>query len=1439
MNYKTKYYRHGGTGITFNRFSISTLGMLPLLWVLCLIVSVLAPLAPVHAADDSLCAHVKMEIAQALTLERQAFDAHMRINNGMTHLPLENVAVEVNFADEEGNPVTASFDPDNQDAVFFIRIDSMENITDIQGNGSVQPSTSADIHWLIIPSPGASKGNPQGTLYYVGATLSYTVGAQEENIHVAPDYIFVKPMPEIAIDYFLPGQVYGDDAFTPEIEAPVPFSLGMRAKNNGSGIAKEFRVDSAQPEIVDNELGLLIGFKIQGCEVNNDPATPSLNVNIGDIEPGAAGTARWIMSCSLSGEFTKFTAEFSHSDELGGELTSLIQQVATHRLVRNVLVDQPGRDNILDFLARDGESLFMVYESEGIDTLVTDQSENAQFAPEGTEGSYTLSVPVTAGFMMVSIPDPFPGQKVISEVIRSDGKRISTDNAWLSKTRVKDGPWQHFFNLFDFNTTASYIVVFAEAPSMPHAPALQFIPDGQVVEGEQIAFVVEASDPDGTVPRLTAGPIPAGADFTDSGNGQGTFDWTPEVGQAGLYPVTFAASDSSLEDSQLVTIKVCPQWDSDCDSMADDWEMEHFHNLDRNGSNDADSDGISDLHEFLNGTDPLASENAPSIPEIISPLDGAEITELQPELIVANSIDPDGNTLSYIFELYSDSGYSLLVHRQDNVSEGEDSTSCTLPDELQDNHWYYWRVKVTDGYAFSQWAYGRFFVNTENDPPGSQHASSPWDGTQVDTLTPTLQITNAVDVDQDSVSCMFEVFSDDTMNNLVVSSGYMPQGQGGTTSWTIPVPLDPDTTYYWHTSATDEHGAVSLGAPCSFHTNTANNASDAPVISAPISDSEISSLSVDLVVENSSDPDGHSLVYIFQVDTTETFDSIHLITSPVIEEADGVTVWHVGVLEDNTQYYWRVKASDGDVESRWTRATFFVNTANDEPPIPVILNPGSDAWVDTLRPEFSVASVRDIDHDLVTYHFEIYTENNDGILQNLVAETETSDMVWQPEDELQNTIRYYWRVQAEDEHGITSEWTEPVSFFVKIDAVNDPPTITVTEPASQVDVNAAGPSVVEIAWIDEDADSSALIALYYDLDNAGSDGTVITEDISEDEDGDGDLWQWDVSGMPEGTWYVYGVISDGESSAVSYASGYVVIDRTAPQVHAEPVGGYMEQPVAVSLTADEQAAIYYTLDGTDPAEGSFVYDTPILVSQDTTIKFVAIDAVGNTSDQVEEVYSFNRAPIEPSDPHPENDAQSVSVDTMISWVGGDPDQGDTVAYDLYLGKNNPPLEKVADNISDTAFQVQGLDYSASYYWLVVARDSSGVETVGPVWHFATFSRNGDEDSDGLTNESEISLGTDPFDWDSDRDGYSDSQEAGSGTDPMDSSSRPSYPTSYGDINGDMVIDGQDLALLSLSMGSIRGDGNYNEDADFNQDGKVDAKDMDMFSRIFGYLFESG
>ncbi|MFH1147686.1 MAG: PKD domain-containing protein [Pseudomonadota bacterium] len=1159
-------------------------------------------------ADDSLCAKVKIEISQELTLERQAFDAHMRINNGLSHITLEDVKIDVSFSDEDGNGVQATSDPDDTNAIFFIRLDRMDGIGAVDGTGTVQPSSSADIHWLIIPAPGASNGLAQGTLYYVGATLSYTMGGEDHVTEVTPDYIFVKPMPEMVLDYFLPDQVYGDDPFTPEIEPEIPFSLGVRVRNNGHGVARHLRIDSAQPKIVENELGLLIGFAIKGSEVNGKLATESLLVNFGDIESNAAAVARWIMTCSLSGRFVEFAAEYSHSDELGGELTSLIEAVNTHFLVHDVLVDLPGRDGIKDFLAKDGD-VYRVYESDNVDTAVPDQSSFASLhfdRQSGTETRYTLSAPITAGFVYLELPDPCNGSKILKQVIRSDGKLIKPENSWLSKTREGSDPWRHFYNIFDANSTGSYTVIFDDPSSMPDPPALQFIPDRKGTEGQQLSFIVEASDPDGTVPSLSAKPLPAGARFTDQGNGKGIFDWTPAMGQSGVYGITYTASDGALSASRRAVLTICTASDSDCDGMDDNWELTHFGSLDRDGTGDYDGDGIPDLEEFQKKTDPAAG-NFPTTPAIYSPEDFAEVGDLQPALVITNSTDLDGDTLTYDFEVYSDEEMNDLVAEQVGFPEGAGTTSWPLSSSLNDNTWYHWRVRANDGSFFSRWAYGRFFVNTANNSPGSFQLSSPGHERQMDKLSPVLEATNSRDIDEDAVTYAFEVFQDEAMT-VPVASAILPEGEGGTTSWESVPALNDGARYFWRVTAEDQHGARTESPSMSFTINTSDRAPSLPGILSPASGSEVAEQAIDLAVRNSSDPEGDPVTYFFELDTVETFDSPAKRVSGETGAGTDSTAWHVSGLSDNTLYFWRVRSGDEASESAWVNGWFFVNMSNNAPSAPAIRNPGGRSWVDTNVSILEANPSSDPDDDQLAYDFEIYAGSESG---ELVAAETSETPSWRVESGLQDKSWYRWRARSRDEHGRTSNWTDLQSFIVRDDGVNDPPEIGILEPSMDILTREAQ---VGITWEDTDPDSNADISLYYDADNSEQNGTLIADGIKEDPEGSGDSFLWDISGMGDGGYYIYGVITDGAASLVSYSSGRIVIDRMPPSVTASPEGGLYTGPQNATLSCNEAADLYYSTDRNDSISEFLPYVAPLVIDNDTTLRFFAVDRAGNQSE---------------------------------------------------------------------------------------------------------------------------------------------------------------------------------------------------------------------------------
>ncbi|MEW5702536.1 MAG: Ig-like domain-containing protein [Candidatus Zixiibacteriota bacterium] len=87
-------------------------------------------------------------------------------------------------------------------------------------------------------------------------------------------------------------------------------------------------------------------------------------------------------------------------------------------------------------------------------------------------------------------------------------------------------------------------------------PSLAAIGAKSVSEGQNLNFIVAASDPDGTYPELRAGNPPANAQFTDAGNGTGTFLFNPDYTQAGVYTVRFVASDGFLADTEMVAITV-------------------------------------------------------------------------------------------------------------------------------------------------------------------------------------------------------------------------------------------------------------------------------------------------------------------------------------------------------------------------------------------------------------------------------------------------------------------------------------------------------------------------------------------------------------------------------------------------------------------------------------------------------------------------------------------------------------------------------------------------------------------------------------------------------------------------------------------------------------------------------------------------------------------
>ncbi len=120
-------------------------------------------------------------------------------------------------------------------------------------------------------------------------------------------------------------------------------------------------------------------------------------------------------------------------------------------------------------------------------------------------------------------------------------------------------------------------------------------------------------------------------------------------------------------------------------------------------------------------------------------------------------------------------------------------------------------------------------------------------------------------------------------------------------------------------------------------------------------------------------------------------------------------------------------------------------------------------------------------------------------------------------------------------------------------------------------------------------------------------------------------------GAGDGTKTVYVKFLDnasGGSTPYPAANASIILDTLAPVTTASPTAsvGYASVPLPVTLTTNEPATIYYTMDGTDPTDPlgtRQIHSTPISVAATTTIKYFGVDTAGNVESTRTGTWSIN------------------------------------------------------------------------------------------------------------------------------------------------------------------------------------------------------------------------
>ena len=302
--------------------------------------------------EEGVCAVVRIRIEQELAITREAFLARLEIENQESS-PLEQIGLEIIITDAEtGEQATH---------LFSIGSETLSGaLSDSNMGWSLPSEMTGSAEWLIIPYSEAALESDH--VYDVGGTLRYSSDGSNITVPLLPAVITVRPDPSLLVHYFWERYVVGDDPFTDEVEPSVPFTLGVAVKNAGHGTAYSLRITSGQPEIIENERGLLISFRIIGANIGSEAINPSLTVTFGDLTPNTTKVARWFMISSLQGEFMNYSATFENINPLGDPRLSLLDQLEIHELIRNVMIysDPSENDEVLDFLVNERDD-FLAY----------------------------------------------------------------------------------------------------------------------------------------------------------------------------------------------------------------------------------------------------------------------------------------------------------------------------------------------------------------------------------------------------------------------------------------------------------------------------------------------------------------------------------------------------------------------------------------------------------------------------------------------------------------------------------------------------------------------------------------------------------------------------------------------------------------------------------------------------------------------------------------------------------------------------------------------------------------------------------------------------------------------------------------------------------------------------------------------------------------------
>lgn len=398
---------------------------------------------------QSIDNRVRLQFEQNFFLEREAFQGNLKVEN-LQMDGIEAITLTPNVKTISGEDVSALF--------AISTVGSSQNWTSKEsGEWSLASSQTGEAKVIYVPSKETAPTEPVSYLF--GGTVSYRDIASGNLItqELTPTQLTVNPSPDLHLTYFVQRDFISDDPLTEDIEPWEPAQFALLIQNKGAGDAIDLKIETEDPQIVDNACNLPVEFIKLYATIDGEQQNMDFNkLNLGGIAAGQSKMARWWFYSNASAHVANFEARMTKHSNYGIEF-DLITLDGVHELTRSVSGSLTSSENgaqarrmafspsesstdiyLLNLIEDEDNLPDHVMDGNGNETDDLEiVSDNMTCIAASGENQYTLSVSASReGWVYGVMHDPTNCTMNLVRVVRnSDGSDVTT-NIWQTDRTV-------------------------------------------------------------------------------------------------------------------------------------------------------------------------------------------------------------------------------------------------------------------------------------------------------------------------------------------------------------------------------------------------------------------------------------------------------------------------------------------------------------------------------------------------------------------------------------------------------------------------------------------------------------------------------------------------------------------------------------------------------------------------------------------------------------------------------------------------------------------------------------------------------------------------------------------------------------------------------------------------------------------------------------------